>query len=158
MLLIGREITSVPLIASTDPLLLIAVLWVTAGAFIAIATWEIGRFFDRRRTDDQFDLLRANTSTLSETKKLAQQNATLEGNAIQVKKIKYEKHLANRLEVAKFTLVDLFSIVFGIATSYIALLSNPQIMELQIITEFDIYSLLGIGLGIGTIAGLINRP
>jgi hypothetical protein len=152
MLLIGQDITSVPLTATTDPLFLIAILWVTNGALISIGTWEIARFFDRRKTDKQFRILTAkDPKTLTLNEHLARQT-------IEAKKIKYYNRLANPEEATKFTLVNLFSIIFGIALFYVQLLSNPAVMELQTISDLDIISLIGIGLGIGSLGGFINKP
>jgi hypothetical protein len=159
MILIGQDITSVPLTATTDPLFVIAILWVTCGALISIGTWEIGRFFDRRKTDNQFRILTTNPEALTSNERLAKQNYTpVEEMSIKVKKIKYYKRLANPEEGIKFTLVNIFSIVFGIALFYIQLLSNPAVMELQTISLLNIISLIGIGLGIGSLGGFINRP
>jgi hypothetical protein len=150
MLLVGQDITSVPLIATTAPLFLIAILWVTTGALISIGTWELGRFFDRRKTDKQFIRLKTATGNVVAN--------NLEDMSVIAKQVKYSARLASLEEAAKFTLVDIFSIVFGIALFYIQILSNPAVMELQIISEWDIISLIGIGLGIGSLGGFINRP
>jgi len=156
MLLIGQDITSVPLTATTDPLFVIAMLWVTIGALFSIGTWEIGRFFDRRKNDKKFVILTNPRPTGNDL--LAKQNYMPFAMSIRAKKVKYNARLANREEGIKFTLVNIFSIVFGIALFYIQLLSNPAVMELQTISLVNIISLIGIGLGIGSLGGFINRP
>lgn len=158
MLLNGQDITSVPLSATTDPLFLIAILWVTTGALISIGTWEIGRFFDRRKTDKQFRILTMTNENPSANDRQAKQNYLPFEMSIKAKKVKYNARLASPEEAAKFTLVDIFSIVFGIALFYVQILSNPAVMDLQIISGLNIISLVGIGLGIGSLGGFINRP
>jgi hypothetical protein len=144
MLLIGEEVISVPLTASTDPLVLIALLWATTGALISIGTWEIANFFDRLRTNRQFGQLTSFSPA--------------DQQSINQKKVKLDAHLANSREATQFTLVNFFTVIFGIAAFYLALLSNPDVMELQTISQFDIYSLIGLGLGIGSLSGFINKP
>jgi hypothetical protein len=156
MLLIGQDITSVPLTATTDPLFLIAILWVTIGALISIGTWEIGRFFDRKKTDSQFNIL--TSPNLAGKDLQAQQSYLPFEMSIRAKEVKYNARLANPEEATKFTLVNLFSIIFGISLFYIQLLSNPAVVGLETISEWDIISLIGIGLGIGSLAGFINKP
>jgi hypothetical protein len=146
MLLIGDEIISVPITASTDPLYKIALLWVIIGVLISIGTWEFANYFDRIRNAKQLVSLPVNNLNIALRNKL------------EVKKIKYDAHLASAVEAAKFSFVSLFAAVFGIATSYLALLSNPNVMELQTISQIDILSLIGIGLGIGGLAGFLNKP
>ena len=51
-----------------------------------------------------------------------------------------------------------FTYTFAIAAFYLALLSKTEVMELQTISQFDIYSLIGIGLGVGTLGGFIDKP
>jgi hypothetical protein len=147
MLLIGEELIAVPLTAETDPLFLIAIWWVTAGVLISIGTWEIATFFDRRRTAKQYALLTNNKNI-----------NTARLDIITARKIKLDTHLATPGEATQFTLVNFFTIVFGIAAFYLGLLSNPDVMGLQTISQFDIYSLIGIGLGIGSLGGFINKP
>jgi hypothetical protein len=142
MLLIGEEIVSVPITASTDPLTNIALLWVTIGALISIGTWEFANYFDRTRTTE-----------------LLNQNLDNESKMIlTARKIKHDARLANAGQVAKFGFVNFFTILFGIATAYLALLSNPQVVGLQTISQFDILTLIGLGLGIGGLAGFLNKP
>lgn len=155
MLLIGEDIYAVPITAKTDPLSVIAILWVTVGALISIGTWEIGRFFDRRKTHEKYGIL--NMVNPKGPQIQAQAKYLLERESIEAKEIRYNGRLVNRLGVAKFSLVNLFSIVFGIALFYIGLLSNPDVMGLQTISQIDIYSLIGIGLGIGSLGGFINK-
>ena len=76
--------------------------------------------------------------------------------SINQKKIRLDAHLANRTEATKFTLVNFFTYTFAIATFYLALLSKPEVMELQTISQFDIYSLIGIGVGVGKKDSSIN--
>jgi hypothetical protein len=53
--------------------------------------------------------------------------------------------------------VNFFTIVFAIAAFYLALLSNPQVMQLQNISDIDKLTLIGLGLGIGSLSGFINK-
>ena len=154
MLLIDEEVVSVPLTASTDPLFVIALLWVTTGAFFSIGTWEIANFFDGLRTGQQLNRL----NSLSPTSKELIEQKDIKLYMINQKKIKLDAHLANSTEASKFTLVNIFTVIFGIAAFYFALLSKPEVMELQTISQFDMYSLFGLGLGIGSLSGFINKP
>jgi hypothetical protein len=142
MLLIGEEIISVPITGSTDPLTNIALLWVTIGALISIGTWEFANYFDRTRT---IELLNQNLDNESK-------------NMLTARKIKHDARLANAGQIAKFGFVNFFTIIFGIATAYLALLSNPEVVGLQTISQFDILTLIGLGLGIGGLAGFLNKP
>lgn len=150
MLSLGEELISIPLKASTDPLFLIAVLWVSVGALVTIGTWELGRFFDRRQTKEELNSL---TKELS----VAAQVNDPKFLAIQNKKTRYDLRLTNSRQAIKFAFVDTFSFVFGIGLFYIGLLDNSFVTGLQTISEFDIYSLIGIGIGIGSLAGFINK-
>ena len=146
MLLIGEEVIAVPLAASTDPLYVIAVWWVTTGALLSIGTWELANFFDRKRTSKQLSFLQKNNLNVARQ------------NLLEVRKSKHDAHLSIAGEIAQFSLVNIFTVVFGIAAFYLALLSKPEVMELQTISQFDIYSLIGLGLGIGSLSGFINKP
>lgn len=141
MLLIGEEIIAVPITASTDPLYDIAILWVTTGALISIGTWELANFLDKIRTET-----------------FLTKNGNAKNQIMLARKSKHEAHLGSALEVTQFTFVNFFTIIFGLATFYLALLSNPDVMELQTISHFDILSLIGLGLGIGSLSGFINKP
>lgn len=144
MLLVGDEIISVPITASTDPLYIIAILWVTTGALISIGTWELANFLDRLRTNNKFTKL----NTFSESDQLS----------IFQKKVNLDAHLGDATDATKFSFVNFFTVVFGISAFYLALLSKPEVMELQTISSFDILSLIGLGLGIGSLSGFINKP
>ncbi|HJT49398.1 MAG TPA: hypothetical protein VJ729_14530 [Nitrososphaeraceae archaeon] len=161
ILLIGQDMISVPLSASTNPLILIAILWVTTGALISIGTWELGRFSDRRRTDNKYRILFGDHEKLSNAEDLTRVYYTkdnpLEAMSIKAKKIQQSNRLSNRAQATKFALVDLLSIVFGIGVFYIGVLSNTNVIGLQTISNFDIISLIGIGLGIGSLAGFGNK-
>ena len=141
MLLIGEEIIAVPITASTDPLYDIAILWVTTGALISIGTWELANFLDKIRTET-----------------FLTKNGNAKNQIMLARKSKHESHLGSALDVTQFTFVNFFTIIFGLATFYLALLSNPDVMELQTISHFDILSLIGLGLGIGSLSGFINKP
>ena len=147
MLLIGEEIIAVPISASTDPLYEIALLWVTTGAFFSIGTWELAIYFDRKRTFRRY-LSMNNDTNINAARK----------DMIAARKLKHDTHLVDPGDVTQFTLVNIFTIVFGIAGSYLALLSNPDVMEIQTISLIDIITLIGIGLGIGSLSGYINKP
>ena len=69
----------------------------------------------------------------------------------EIKKLNFDKRLGTAEGASRFALVDIFSIVFGIALSSIGLLSNPLVIDLQTISQLDVFSLIGVGLGIGDI-------
>jgi hypothetical protein len=139
MLLVGNEIIAVPMTASTDPLYQIALLWVTVGALISIGTWELASFLDANRVEE---LLKDKPNNVR----------------LNTRKSKHQAHLGSFLNAIQFTFVNVFTIIFGIAAFYLALLSNPQVMELQTISDLNRLSLIGLGLGIGSLSGFINKP
>ena len=172
MLLTGQDVISVPLEASTDPMFLIAILWVTAGALIAIGTWEIMSYIDRKRTESEIDRKTIDIPSLQERELAAARSNNIDEaislrdtkvelmisqERAKAKKRRYDNRLANKKEATKFTLVDIFSVLFGIALSYVGLLTNPLVMDIQVISQLDVFSLLGIGLGIGSLSGLLNK-
>ena len=139
MVLLGKEIIAVPMTASTDPLYKIALLWVTIGALISIGTWELANFLDANRVEE---LLKKKPNDVR----------------LNARKSKHKAHLRTLLNVIQFTFVNFFTVIFGIAAFYLALLSNPQVMQLQTISDIDKLSLIGLGLGIGSLSGFINKP
>ena len=105
----------------------------TTGVLLSIGTWEFATFY-ARKTDKKHENL----------------NSFLEADQVEitVKRFKRDEHLGNKGQVTKFTLVNIYAVIFGMDSFYLALLSKPEVMELETIPQFDILSLIGLGLGI----------
>ena len=76
MVLMGQNLISVPISASTQPLFEISLLWISTGVLLAIGTWEAVLFVDRRKIDRQDKEISNNIGSLDkeEVDTLAKKN------------------------------------------------------------------------------------
>jgi hypothetical protein len=88
---IGQKITSIPLVASTQPLQLIAIGWVVVGAAASIGLWEIIRFFNNKKNEAEESKLRQEIDKLTEEVKESTKSIEELRSMIEKLKCKLEK-------------------------------------------------------------------
>jgi hypothetical protein len=179
-LLIGQSLISVPIKASTAPLLAIAILWVLVGISAAIAFWELIRYLEKLKLNVQKNMV---TQKLSATRLLCNQpppvGATPAAMAayaanknkmeeeiqsdlraaanIETKISSSEARLANINQTFRTLLIQIATSAVPTAIAVIALFNDPFVSNLQNIDELQRWILIGIGFGIGSANKIVDR-
>jgi hypothetical protein len=142
ILLIGADITSIPINASTPPMISNALLWTAVGILISIIFWEIIKYIDYTRADKIRPYLRGNP--------IAVANANVKMQA-------YKKRLSDNKGRVRVAIVDIATAGFGLAIAFIGLLSNPFVTDILTIDFYEKLVLIGLGLGIGSAKEIVDK-
>jgi hypothetical protein len=142
ILLIGADISSIPINASTPPMILAALLWTAVGILISIISWEIIKWTDYTRADKMVSDLKSNPIALA--------NATIKVKA-------YEERLSGTKGKARVAIINIATAVFGLAVAFIGLLSNPFVTNLLTTDSYEKIVLIGLGLGIGSAKEIVDK-
>ena len=176
-----KDTLPIPVTITTEPKIAQALLWVIIGILGSIFFWELINYINqikKAQTETQTTIQNDNNKMddiVNETKTTKKavmdfmQNA--KGNLADVnhKSIKqYLKETRKRLEThitrnlaskafVKVSIIDLGKILFGIAVSFLALLSQGYVTTLRVIGPLEILALVGLGLGIGSLREFLNK-
>jgi hypothetical protein len=142
ILLIGADTTSIPINASTPPMISSALLWTAVGILVSIIFWEIIKYIDYTRTDKIRPYLSGNP--------IAVANANVKVQA-------YKKRLSDNKGRARVAIVDIATAGFGLALAFIGLLSNAFVTNLLTIDFYEKLVLIGLGLGIGSAKEIVDK-
>lgn len=179
-LLIGQSLTSVPIKASTAPLLTIAILWVLVGIAAAIAFWEIIRYLEKLKLQVQkkeiIDKISVTRKKYNQPLKAsaipAEQEAYLDNKNrleeetrsdmiaaanVETKIASFQARLADKKQTFRTVLIEIASAAFPIAIAILAFFNDTFVNNLQNINELERWTLIGIGFGIGTVNKLVDR-
>jgi hypothetical protein len=152
--LTGSNEFTIPISLSTEPKIIQAMFLIVIGVLVAIILWELFFIADREHSNG---LVKSWSNELPNAA-TARQN---ELNAEIQKKNDRIKHINNRYSdpnsKTKILTFDLAAITFGIIAGLVGLLNNNYVYGLSEITMVDVGILLGIGLGIGSTKGLVDR-
>lgn len=178
----GKDNMPIPVTITTEPKIVQALLWVVIGILGSIFFWELINYINqikKAQTETQttiqnepskMDDILKETKTTKEAVMDFMQNAS--GNLANVnhKSIKQylDKETRKRLEIhinrnlaskafVKVSIIDLGTILFGIAVSFLALLSQGYVTTLRVIGPLEILALVGLGLGIGSLREILNK-
>jgi hypothetical protein len=142
ILLIGADTTSIPINASTPPMISSALLWTAVGILVSIIFWEIIKYIDYTRADKIRPCLSGNPIAVS--------NANVKVQA-------YKKRLSDNKGRARVAIVDIATAGFGLALAFIGLLSNAFVTNLLTIDFYEKLVLIGLGLGIGSAKEIVDK-
>jgi hypothetical protein len=146
--------TAFPVVVSTEPKVFQAILIIIIGILASISFWEIALYIDRRRNEG---MVKDNKNI----KRLSFIHAGLKNS----KRFEIKKKAISRVEVLskRYTTnahivfsLDAASIGFGIATGLIGLLNSGYVTTITDIGILSALTLLGYGLGIGSLKQLIE--
>jgi hypothetical protein len=142
ILLIGADTTSIPINASTPPMISSALLWTAVGILVSIIFWEIIKYIDYTRADKIRPYLSGNP--------IAVANADVKVQA-------YKNRLSDNKGRARVAIVDIATAGFGLALAFIGLLSNASVTNLLTIDFYEKLVLIGLGLGIGSAKEIVDK-
>jgi hypothetical protein len=183
--LTGQNATSIPLTASTQPIFDIAIGWVIVGILASVGFWELVKYADIRRNEaiEKESIGRANdlnrqlrerygtdayrlTTTLANDRAVAKvyqeaqdqirMNIVTAANARSDIK-KAQERLATSKGKARVAIIDIGSAGFGIALAFLALFNDAFVTNLQVIDSIEIWTLFGIGLGVGSLKEIVDK-
>lgn len=172
--LTGATPYTIPITLSTAPKVVEAFLLVVIGVSLSVAFWEI--FFyvnlgsNQRRLDKlgrwigQGEIIRNQLSP--EKQNAADVNQFIEFKNLEYKQEQWKRleridHINNRYKEpsskVKILTFDVASVIFGILTALVGLSSNGYVIGLVEISPIDVVMLIGIGLGIGSLKGIVDH-
>jgi hypothetical protein len=68
-----------------------------------------------------------------------------------------QERLSTKKGKARIAIIDIGSAGFGMAVTFLALFNNPFVTNLQVIDSIEIWTLFGIGLGIGSLKEIVDK-
>lgn len=164
--------TSIPLTLSTDVVTTYAVIWILVGVFLSLIFWEFIKLKRRTRSTQRVATLKRDSQLLIQNIQptLAQANtqefvANIEPlvqnivERIRLERAKeYLENRYTRVGGARTALLDILSVLFGMVIGFIGLLNNDFVTSIRVINPTVILVLISIGLGIGSIKELVDKP
>jgi hypothetical protein len=164
---------TIPVTLSTAPKIIQAFILVVIGVLLSIAFWEI--FFYANLGSNQIRLNRLNQWIDNRQQLRNQLSPQLLGPGadlqIELLNQKYKQERRKRTERidrikkrytepssrVRILSFDVATVIFGIVTALVGLSSNSYVIGLVEITPIDWVTLIGIGLGIGSLKGLVDN-
>lgn len=144
IILDGSISDSIPITISTKPLVKYDIMLVVIGALISVCMWEIIRFYKNK-------ILSKNNT----------QVASLSGNALNVLAVERTRNLIRNaspsVTIPKIVLIELFSILLGIAVALFGVLYNESVIGVLILGAYEVMVLIGIGLAAGSLKELVDK-
>ena len=171
-------LTSISITAETEPLMLLATLWVLVGIFLSLTLWELIKYFKRKEAESKKKALQeeANTLTTQVTDLRVAGAPDISAqyyidilNTDVFQKLQESaiwgeiaSNLSSRWSKWKsffrIIILEFGTIAFGIAVGLLGIYSNASVTNLLSIGVHEILILLGLGLGIGSLKELIDKP
>ncbi len=153
--------STIPIILSTEPKVIQAIFLVVIGVLVSIIFWEIFFILNNRQTKNTITALgNANAARLkslfpntTEAQQNTKRNEMVARKQDRIAKIE-SRYTVNAPKIISF---EFAQVIFGIITAMIATLSNPYVSSSIEITPEIAVTLIGIGLGIGSIKGLVDN-
>jgi hypothetical protein len=147
---------SIPIVVTTEPLIVGGILMVIVGILLSITIWEAIKYFNKKIYENQVNaLVPSNTQFAAFS---AQQHTDMRAAAIIKARAKaLENRYSNASDSSKQILLNVGSIIFGIAIGIFALPNNQYITGLRVIDGTAVIVLLGIGLGIGSLREFLEK-
>jgi len=150
----GKNNTSIPNTIATEPKLYVAITWILIGILISIIIWELIHYIDKHKeAEEEADNLiapRADLTTIGKNK--------FHG-ILQTKRLDtYITHRFKSSTAPKVGIVDIGTVVFGIAVGFFTSLNQTAVMGIRVSMPSDVLFLIGTGLAIGSFRELFTRP
>jgi hypothetical protein len=156
---------TIPIVVSTEPKFVQAVILVVTGVLISIIFWELFFLLDKKKkvSDkmnrvnnivDNFDGL---LNIYTDDQKIAfaeYEDPGVQRLTRQIKKID-NRYAEKGVQIVSFQLA---TVIFGIVTGVVGALSNSYVTNSIEITPPIASILIGLGLGIGSLKGLVDKP
>lgn len=96
---------------------------------------------------------RAGFRNLNNNQIMAKQAEIVQRKMERVRKVE-SRYTENAIKIGTF---DIASVIFGIITGLVGLMSNTYVTSLIEISWIDAITLIGIGLGIGSLKGVVDN-
>jgi hypothetical protein len=153
---------SIPIVVTTKPLIVGCILIVIVGILLSITIWEIIKNSNKKIYNKQADELvpQQNMQNYQEFMNMdfrQRQTRVSAAAIIKARAETLENRYSNANDSSKQILLNIGSIVFGIAIGIFALPNNQYITGLRIIDGTAVIVLLGIGLGIGSLREFLEK-
>jgi hypothetical protein len=154
---------TIPIIVSTEPKVIQAVILVVIGVLLSIIFWEIFFYIYKKFNQQTADRLktmapqalstRAGFRNLNNDQIMAKQSEIVQRKEERVREVK-SRYTENAIIIGT---LDVALVTFGIITGLVGLMSNTYVTSLIEISWIDAITLIGIGLGIGSWKGIVEK-
>jgi hypothetical protein len=152
---------TIPIILSTEPKVIQTVILVVIGVLLSVIFWEIFFISNKKFNQTTANTLRNATATDLESRfpnlvaaaRTTKRDKMVERKDNRVTKVD-SRYTENTIKIASF---DVASVVFGIVTGLVGVMSNSYVTTSIEITPAIAATLIGTGLGIGSLKGLVDN-
>ena len=145
----GANITSVPIVFDVKHPITKPIIIVVDGIALSILLWKLIAYFNSRFSPMEIDK--------DEVPRLKQMMNPRMARYTEMRQKGAVKYAVSGSVLAKNLILDIGTIIFGIGLALIGLPTNEAIINVRTIGDLDIWTLLGIGLGIGSLKEFLSR-
>jgi hypothetical protein len=143
----GKNNSSIPIKVTTEPKVYVAIIWIIIGVISAIVIWELIHYFDKNKEAN---------------KKFAKRRDLTDYGKAKYHDTSLNQYVTNRFSnsagTTKIRLIDVGTVMMGIAVGLLSSLNQAAVNQIRVFTPVDILTLIGIGLGVGSLRELFTRP
>jgi hypothetical protein len=140
---------SLPIVFDVKPPLTKPMIIVVDGIALSIILWKLIAYFNSRFSPMEVDP--------DEVPRLKQMMNPRMARYTEMRQKGAVKYAVSGSVLAKNLILDIGTIIFGIGLALIGLPANEAILNVRTISDLDIWTLLGIGLGIGSLKEFLSR-
>jgi hypothetical protein len=149
----GEELFNIPVTISTTPKVTQAIILVVIGVLIAIVLWEL--YFLSNHRDNNNKVKAQNILANNAASAFARSSHELKMEMYQKRAESIEnRYLFNSTRIIS---VEMATVAFGILTGLLGIASNSFVTTLIEINELDFAILIGMGMGIGSLKGIVEK-
>ena len=140
----GSISDSIPIIISTKPLVIYAIALVGIGSLLSVCVWEIIRYYKNKILNKEKPKVQGilgtdmNQTTMELTRQLIRNSSP-------------------RVTIPKILLIELLSVLLGIAIALFGVLYNESVTSVQVLGTYEVIVLIGIGLATGSLKELVDK-
>jgi hypothetical protein len=163
ILVSGGTPESVPITISTKPLLFESILLVVIGALTSVCIWEVIRYFKTKTKNisfvslngryDQLQGLTANPAIQAEMDYIGRLKAVYFTELITEK----TRNTSGRVTIPKIVIMEVLASLLGVAIALFGILYNESVTGVKVLDFYQVLTLLGIGLGVGSLKELVDK-
>jgi hypothetical protein len=172
----GKDNVPFPVTLVTEPKVIVALLWVIIGILTSIIFWEIINYINqvkKAQTNPQINeedawKVAQDTRTHVETVKKVAQNQLVTNLPAQTREMikqniikkhleKYQDRRLTSKAFVRVSIIDLGTIIFGMAVGFLALLGQNYVTTMRVIGTVEVLAPIGLGLGIGSLREFVNK-
>jgi hypothetical protein len=173
-------LSSFPITAETQPLIMIATLWVLVGIFVSLTLWELIKYVKRKEAEcNKKKLEQKADEYIVEATRLHSMPSTrgIRVNYFEIDRVEalafetlqesalwgqiaagFENRWSKWKSFVKILILEFGSISFGIAIGFLGIYNNASVTNMLVIGVQEIAILLGLGLGIGSLKEFVDKP